>query len=152
MEGWILAIIRLTAPRLGRSTILALTAIAVPLGLAGCGSTVDRDDYVKANENLFRRLPIFPGAQLQREVSASYRSGEDGPIVGYTTLFDSKLPPDAQADVVASFFRQNLEPTWRLVERLDGPVLNFRKGRSSVSVNLESWQAHIIEIAVDHGH
>jgi hypothetical protein len=135
-----------------RPLILALATMTVPFGVVGCGSTVDRDEYVKANENLFRQLPVFPGARLQREVSASYRSGEDGPIAGYTTLFDSKLPPDAQADVVASFFRQNLEPTWRLVERLDGPVLNFRKGRSSVSVNLESWQAHIVEIAVDHGH
>jgi len=135
-----------------RSLILALTAIAVPLGLVGCRSTVDRDEYVKANENVFHQLPVFPGARLEREVSASYRSREDGPIVGYTTLFYSKLPLDTQANVVASFFRQNLEPAWRLVDRLDGPVLNFRKGRSSVSVNLESSQAHLLETAVDQGH
>src|SRR5438067_12136168 len=41
-----------------RSLILALTAIAVPLGLVGCRSTVDRDEYVKANENVFHQLPV----------------------------------------------------------------------------------------------
>lgn len=132
------------------SLILVLAAIAIPLAAAGCGSTVDRDEYVKANESLFHQLPVFPGARLQGEVSTSYRGEEDGPIVGYTTRFDFKLPPNAQADAVASFFRKNLEPTWRLVERLDGPVLNFRKGGSSVSVNLESWRGHILETAVDH--
>jgi hypothetical protein len=134
-----------------RSLIPALMSIAVPLVLVGCGSTVDRDAYVKANEKLFHQLPVYPGARLQREVSSAYRGEENGPIVGYTTRFDFKLPPDAQPDMVASFFRQNLEPTWRLVERLDGPVLNFRKGRSSLSVNLESWREHILETAVDHG-
>jgi hypothetical protein len=135
-----------------RKLMVALTAIAVSLGAVGCGSTVDRDEYVKANERLFHQLPVLPGARLHREVSASYRSEENGPIVGYTTRFDFELPADTPADGVASFFRQNLEPTWRLVERLDGPVLNLRKGHSSVSVNLESWRSHILEIAVDHGH
>jgi hypothetical protein len=132
------------------SLILALTAIAVPLGAVGCGSTVDRDAYVKANEKLFHQLPVFPGARLQQVVSTSYRSEENGPVVGYTTRFDFKLPVDAQPDNVASFFSQNLEPTWRLVERIDGPVLSFRKGRASVTINLESWRADILETVVDH--
>jgi len=134
-----------------RSLVLALAAVAALLAAVGCGSSVDRGDYVKANESLFRQLPVFGGGRLQREVSSSYRSEEDGPVVGYTTRFDFKLPAGTQAEAVASFFRRQLEPKWRLVERLEGPVLNFRKGRSFVSINLESWRSHILEIAVDHG-
>jgi len=132
-----------------RLLIPALMSIAVVL--VGCGPRVDRDAYVKANEKLFHQLPVYPGARLLREVSSAYRREENGPVVGYTTHLDFELPPDAAPDMVASFYKQNLESTWRLVERLDGPVLNFRQGRSSLSVNLESWRAHILETAVDHG-
>jgi hypothetical protein len=137
---------------MAKSLVVALTAIAASLSAVGCGSKVNRGDYIKANESLFHQLPVFPGARLRQEVSAPYRSEEDGPIIGYTTRFDFMLPPDAQADVLASFFRQKLEPKWRLVEKLDGPVLNFHKGRSSVSVNMESRRSHMLELAVDHGH
>jgi hypothetical protein len=107
---------------------------------------------VKANERVFHQLPVFPGARLREEVSVPFRTEENGPIVGYTTRVDFDLPHDARGDEVASFYKRSLEPRWRLVERLDGPVLNFRNGRSIVSINLESWRGHILEVAVDHGH
>jgi hypothetical protein len=113
---------------------------------------VDQVAYVKANETVFDQLPVFLGARFREQSSAPYHSGEDGggPVAGYTTLFLFGLPHEAPADDVAAFFRRRLQPQWRLVERLDGPVLNFRKGRSFVSINLEGWRSHVLEIAVDH--
>jgi hypothetical protein len=125
---------------------LALALAA--LGLAGCTSARDHD--VKANRAVFAQVPGFPGARLTSETSAAYSEDEDGPIVGYTTRFDLSLPPRSSPRAVAAFYRRRLLPRWRLVEALDGPVLNFRRGEASVSINLESWRAHILEIAVDH--
>jgi hypothetical protein len=127
-----------------RALALALAA----LSLAGCAS--GRDEYVKANRSLYAQLPHFPGARLQSEVSTGYRENEDGPIVGYGTRFDLALPSRTTATAVAAFYRRRLLPKWRLVETLDGPVLNFRRGSAAASINLESWRGHILELAVDH--
>jgi hypothetical protein len=133
-----------------------LVAVVAGVGLAvasgGCGSTVDRSEYVKANERLFTQLPMFPGARLRTESSDAYRDGEDGPVIGYGTRFDLRLPVQTGADAVASFFQRNLEPQWQLVEELDGPVLNFRIGRAHVSINLESSDEQVLEVAVDHAY
>jgi hypothetical protein len=129
--------------RLGALALGALVAVA----LTGCGG-LDRGAYVEANERLFKELPSFPGARLESEMSTAYRSTEDGPVVGYGTRFDLSLPPSAAAASVGSFFRQRLLPAWRLVETHSGPVLNFRRGKAFVSINLES--AHVLEVAVDH--
>lgn len=126
-----------------RAVALALAA----LSLAGCAS---RRDDVKANRSLYAQLPHFPAARLQSETSTGYRQNEDGPIVGYSTRFDLTLPRRATAQVVAASYRRRLLPRWRLVETLDGPVLNFRRGKAFVSINLENWRVHILELAVDH--
>lgn len=122
------------------------------VGPSGCGSGVDRGAYVKANELLFKQLPSFPGAQLDSETSTAYRSSDNGPVVGYGTRFDLKLPSTATAARVSSFFRERLRTRWRLVESIDGPVFNFRSGKASVSINLENAQAHVLEVAVDHAY
>jgi hypothetical protein len=57
-----------------------------------------------------------PGARLSSETSDAYRDREDGPVIGYDTRFDLKLPDRTGADAVASFFRRNLQPEWRHVE------------------------------------
>jgi hypothetical protein len=64
-----------------------------------------------------------------------------------------KLPVKATASSVISFFRKGLQPRWRLVETLpgpDGPVLNFRRGKAAVGINLAAAQGHEFEIYVDH--
>jgi hypothetical protein len=133
-----------------KAAVLALLAAAA--GLAGCaaGSTVDRGDYVRANEALYAKLPHLPGARLQSTTSTAYRTTESGPVVGYGTRFDLSLPRHATAATVSAFFLRRLRPEWRLVERLDGPVLNFQKGKAQLSINLDSWRAHLLEVAVDH--
>jgi hypothetical protein len=127
--------------------------VIAPVAFGGIGrgdSGAERQAYVAANEAVFRQLPIFPGARLRKEESSPAYAGDGGEIVGYTTLCYFDLPSDARADDVAAFFRRRLEPRWRLVEKLDGPVLNFRQGRSIVSVNLEGWRTHMLEVAVNH--
>jgi hypothetical protein len=105
---------------------------------------------VRANEAVYAQLPSFPGARLKTETSTPYRADESGPIVGYGTRFDLRLPRSATGAAVGRFFLRRLRPEWRLVERLDGPILNFRQGGAQLSINLESWRAHVLEVAVDH--
>ena len=130
---------------------LLLVVVAVAVGAVACGGP-NRSAYVKANDRVFKQLPLFPGAKLRAKVSAPARAEEDGPVVGYTTRYDFELPQMAQPDEVAAFYRQRLEPKWRLVERIDGPVLNFRQGGAFLSINLDSWRAHQFEVAVDHDY
>jgi len=120
---------------------------------AGCGGSVtDRGDYLHANERLFAELPTFPGSHVQRETTTSYQDDESGPVAGYSTRFELELPPRATAAAVGAFFRSRLPPQWRLVERLDRAVLNFRRGEEFVSINLDNASAHRFEIAVDHAY
>jgi hypothetical protein len=126
-----------------------LAGVLLGLALCGCGGP-DRAAYVKENERLFAQLPRYPGARLDGKTSSAARAEEDGPVVGYVTLFEFELPRQATSESVGSFYRQKLRPSWRLVETLDGPVFNFRRGRVCISINLESSRAHSLEIAVDH--
>jgi hypothetical protein len=121
------------------------------LGLAGCGGS-DRKAYVKANQILFEQLPRFPGSRVGDETTTAYHADESGPVAGYSTRFELTLPAQATADVVGSFYRRRLGSQWRLVENLGGSVLNFRKGKAFLSVNLENADAHMLEIAVDHDY
>jgi hypothetical protein len=128
-------------------------ALLIVLALvSGCASSSGRGAYVKANERLFRELPRFPGATLRSETSAPYFKDDSGRILGYGTRFDLALPTDASSAQVALFFEHRLEPRWLLVETLAGPVLNFRNGRASVSVNLEGASDHTLELGIDHDY
>lgn len=135
-----------------RSTWAVAAAVLSVAALSGCGlgAGVDRDEYVAANEALFAELPTFPGSKVTSLTSTGYRDGESGPVVGYTTLHLLELPEGTEPDEVAAFFERELGPEWTLVEKLTGPVLNFRRGEAFVSVNLESGRAGTLEIAVDH--
>jgi hypothetical protein len=128
--------------------VLGVVAVLV-LGLAACGGG-NRKTYVKANAALFNQLPHFPGSHVEDETTTAYHADESGPVAGYSTRFDLTLPPGATADAVASFYRQRLGPRWRLVENIGGSVLNFRRGRAFLSVNLENVNRQMLEIAVDH--
>jgi hypothetical protein len=135
------------------ATLLAVIAFApLTTGFAGCSHTltVDRDAYVAANHRLFSQLPKFPSERSLREVSTAYRHEEDDPVAGYTTRFELALPPQATARTVGGFFAVRLSPRWRLVENLHGRVLNFRRGKAYVSINLDNIRLHRLEVAVDH--
>ncbi len=132
--------------------IAVVVGALLAAGVAGCGGSVDRGAYVRANESLFKQLPTFPDARLESETSTGYRSSENGPVVGYGTRFDLKLPAGATAESVGLFFRQRLQPQWRLVETIDGPVFNFRNGKAFVSINLENARVHVLEVTVDHDY
>ncbi len=97
---------------------------------------------MKANEAIFNRLPRFPASEVIEDVSTPYGESESGPVVGYGTRFVLTLPADVEAGDVAAFFEERLRPQWLVVERLDGPVLNYRQGGASVSVNLDNWRVH----------
>ena len=145
-------------PYTGTTTrLVGVAAVTALLPLAvGCGDG-NRGAYVKANEHLFASLPSFPGTRVESETSTAYHSGGDGggPVAGYGTRFALTLPDTAGVPSVAAFFRKALQPRWRLVETLpgpDGPVLNFRRGKAEVSVNLEGGEGHVLEIDVDHAY
>jgi len=124
-------------------------AVVLWATLVACGGAHSRA-YVQANERLFDQLPRFPGARIDNETATPYGKDVSGPVSGYGTRFDLKLPPAATAVAVGAFYRRKLEPEWQLVEKLQGPVLNFRNGRAFVSINLDNAHVHVLEIAVDH--
>jgi hypothetical protein len=137
-------------------TITAVVAAAVQAaGLVSCGG-IERGAYVKANERLFEQLPRVAGARLYSERSMAYRASDSAPVIGYNTVFELRLPRGATATSVGSFFRRRLRTRWRLVETLHGPqqglVLNFRRGRAGVSINLFNARIHMLEVAVDHAY
>lgn len=130
----------------------AFTFALLAVALAGCGGG-GRSAYVKANERLFASLPQYPGAKLKSETSAPYGEEDSSRVLGYVTRFDFTLPSDAsRAGGAWSFFERRLRPDWLWVETLAGPVLNFRRGKAFVSINLESERAHVLEVAVDHDY
>jgi hypothetical protein len=144
---------------------LALTALStaiVATGLVACGSA-DRGSYVRANEQLAKQIPIYPGAVITRETSSpEYREDSEinRQVIGYTTLYEFKLPSRAKGTTVAAYYRQRLH--WKLEEALVSPappsaapgdktiVLNYCRGKATVSINLENAYLHRMEIAVDH--
>jgi hypothetical protein len=112
-----------------------------------------RDDYVKANEAMFRSLPHVPGAKLTSETSAPYREEDSARVLGYVTRFEFTLrAAGAGGPDGWSFFTRRLRPEWLWIETLAGPVLDFRRGKAFVSINLESQRRGVLEVTVDHAY
>jgi len=138
---------------------VAAVTLAVAIVATGLGYGVDRDGYVARNMALFEELPMFPGARLTSVSSQAGRASESpwSPVLGYGTLFLLELPRDTAPETVAAFYERELVREWELTERITeppfaaGPILNYRRGEATLSVNLESWRAGVLEIAVDHG-
>jgi hypothetical protein len=133
-----------------RFPILVALLFFISAAAACGGGHVDRRHYVTANEELFRQLPAFPRSRIKHEVSSPRGAGEDKPTAGYATRFVIQLPQGATAADVARFYERRLRPKSRLVEKLAGPVLNFRRQSALVSINLENSRSGILEIDVDH--
>ena len=143
-----------------RQISVAAASVVLVVALVGSAWTlVDRDSYVAANKAVLAELPTFPGSDVISVRSSSYSGGDSAwsPPIGYVTTQLVALPANATPEEVAAFFERELRPEWTLVEKLSesqdggGPVLNFRRGSAFLSVNLESWRAGILEVAVDHG-
>jgi hypothetical protein len=133
---------------------LAAAFVVVTLALPGCDGRhgVDGTEYVAANVATLDELPPFPGSIETEEVSTPYRENESGPVVGYGTRRDLVLPPNVAPQAVTAYYEDELLPEWEIVEVLDGPVVNFRRGRALVSVNVENWRVHRYEMGADHRH
>ncbi len=72
----------------------------------------------------------------------------DAGVLNYIDLALSGAYADLQ-----DFYRRGLAPEWDLVEELSGPVLNFRRGNASVSVNLDNVSfVGTYELAVDQDY
>lgn len=134
-----------------RYRLTAIFLVFLPLVVIGCGTGVDRDEYIERNAMLYASLPTPVGEVKIEQRSVPYRSKENGPIVGYTTVTILRVPRLTSLAQIVAFYRTRLLATgWTLVERLDGPILNFRKARAFVSVNLESFRSRLVEVAVDY--
>lgn len=137
-------------PNRGPTCALPLLFFGLLLLAPGCFGSSERSEYVGRNKALYESLPKPPGVEEQDERSAPYRAEEKGPVAGYTTTFILRAPPTLSSREVVAFYAQELpRGGWALRERFDGPVLNFSKGRASLSLNLESYPP-LIEMTVDH--
>ena len=118
-------------------TVAALGTAGLLMAMACSGGAgVDRDEYVEANRALFDQVPRFPGSTVVDEVSTPYRMFESAPPVGYGTRFVLALPAAVAPRDVVAFFEAELNPEWKLVDRLDGPVLNYRRDAATLSINV----------------
>jgi hypothetical protein len=127
-----------------------LIAFGISLLAAGCGTGVDRSDYIRKNVDVFKSLPQLANAPMTRQESSPYRTEETGPVEGYVTLSFLRAPSQMSLSQVIAFYRTRLAPEWKLINRLSGPVLNFRRGAAALSINLESFRGQITELAIDH--
>ena len=127
--------------------VAALLGLAVLLAGCGGGGKSSKADYVKANESLFKSLPAYPQEKVASEGTSTYTGTSNS--VGYETRFNLTLPEKATVDTLQSFFAGHLQPDWKLVAQLDGPVLNFRKGNAFISVNLTGAHGHRAQVTVD---
>lgn len=134
-------------PRVWSSIVIAVWLAAL---LAGCGGGVNESSYLRANESVFRDVPRFPGATVEGVTSSAYRERDLGPVVGYTSVYTLRLARSTQRPVIAAYYRRRLGPTWQEVENLEGQVLNFRRGQTSLSVNLSNSTQGSYELAIDH--
>jgi hypothetical protein len=126
--------------------VVALAWALLALSSAGCRES-GRDSYVKANERVYSSLPQFPGAKLTSKTSVAYRGEDGGRALGYVTRYEFRLRAEADA---WSFFTRRLRPDWLWVETVDGPILEFRRGKAFVSIDLASQRANVLDVAVDH--
>jgi hypothetical protein len=140
-----------------RRTVPVVVVAAVLV--SACSGSSERAKYVRANEKLFKELPRLPSAQLTRHYPSAYRGeGDSSPVLGYTSVYDFKLPARRSGASVGEFFTQHLRSRWLLFEtvagagQLAGPMFNFRRANAEVSINLENARFHRFEIAVDHAY
>ena len=72
---------------------------------------VDQHAYVRANERVLDRLPVFPGSHVIYQHSDPITNGETNTALGYTTTRLFRLPSTARADDVVAFYRKALRGT-----------------------------------------
>jgi hypothetical protein len=138
----------------------SLGAMGVVLFLASTGCSIsDTDDatgLIRDAKARYATLPRFPGATETDHSTTVARSGDGGgPVISAGVVNDFRLPEDATVRMVERFYETRMVTLgWKLRERLPGrsdhragPVLNFRSGRYSVSVNLEGGYDHMLEVA-----
>lgn len=132
-----------------RRALFLIILVALALLLAGCGGgKKTQGDFEKANAGLIGKLPLYPHAKLTTHASTGYTAG-GAQVVGYQSRYIYRLPASASLSKVEGFYLQNLS-SWKQVASLLGPVLNYRKGNSFVSINLaEVKKLHMLEIVVD---
>jgi hypothetical protein len=128
--------------------LIVLLGAAIAFAHAGCGGgKTTKSGYVQGNESLFQSLPSYPHTKVTSSGTSSYAGKNNS--VGYQTRYVLKVPANATALQLQSFYAGHLQSKWKLVAQLDGPVLNFRKGDAFVSINMTNSASHRVEVTVD---
>jgi hypothetical protein len=133
-----------------RALVIGGVAVLVAATLAGCGGGGGKKtetDFEKANTSLLGTIPVYPHAKLKTHASTGYTTGSTK-VLGYQTRYIYTLPAQATLSDVEGFYLRSLQ-SWKQVASLTGPVLNYRKGKSFISVNLTAVKTHTLEIVVD---
>ena len=126
---------------------------------AGCAPFGEREgeDLIRGARAAYATIPPYPGATEISHGEGTARANDGGgPVTGGSVVHVFRLPRGATVGAVAAFYRRRLvQHGWSLWETLPGlpnqaagPVLNFRRGRDGVSVNLEGGYGHRLELAV----
>ena len=133
-----------------RALLTTAAAIGLAIALAGCGGgKPTQAGYVKGNTSVLGQIPIYPQAKLTTQATTAYSNGKSASPIGYQTRYIYSLPASAKLPQVEGFYLSKLAGSWKQVASLTGPVLNYRKGKALISINLTEVKTHRLEIVVD---
>ena len=138
--------------------LLALLTAGMLVAAAGC-TLLDRSEgsgLVKRSQTVYATVPVYPGATALDTSTSVGHSNEGGPADIGGTLGTFRLPNAATIHEVERFYRERLTARgWKLREHLAGtanhsagPVDNYTRGRTDISINLDNGYHHGLEIGV----
>jgi hypothetical protein len=138
-----------------RTALLVVTGLSVCTACTSFGET-QGSELIRGARAVYAAIPPYPGATEISHSEDTARADENGPVTSGVVNHVFRLPGRATVGAVARFYSERLaKHGWSLRERLPGlanhsagPVLNFRRGRDEVSVNLEGGYGHKLELAV----
>ncbi len=139
---------------------ILLTLLTAGMLVAATGCTLlDRAEgsgLVKRSQTVYTTIPVYPGATVLDTSTSIGHSSESGPADIGDALGNFKLPKIATIREVERFYHERLTARgWKLREHLAGtanhsagPVDNYTRGHTTISINLDNGYHHGLEIGV----
>lgn len=111
---------------------------------------------VQRSQTLYASIPAYPGATVLDTSTSIGHSDEGGPADIGDAGGTFRLPKSATIRDVERFYRERLTARgWKLREHLAGtanhsagPVDNYTRGHTMISINLDNGYHHGLEIGV----
>jgi hypothetical protein len=122
--------------------LYAAGALGSGSGLGCRLSSVDEDEFVAANREMLKEIPVYPGSTLMYESSNGWAVAQDrcfpfensGPYDSYGTFVRYKMPTRTTFAEVDAFYRRELGARGWVLESYGGLERGYKRGEASLSV------------------